>query len=119
MTPRVVPVAFDAKRFFEGVRYVGRVQAQRAAYHVYDVARRYLLLWPSSRGGYFVSEVPRPFVDKVRRTFRKRRVTVKDVGRRLRAPYAHRYGALIALVARKEAALDGHEGRSLRFRVYA
>lgn len=114
-------MAFEPRRFFEGVRYVGRVRASRATYHVYDAATRYLLVWPSRRSAnsYYMSEVPRSYVENVRRRFRARTTTSGEVRRRLRGPPFRQLGSLVALCALGEARLVGRSGPSLAFRIRA
>lgn len=114
-------MAFDPRRLFEGVRYVGRVRARRVAYHVYDADRRYLLVWASRRSphSYYMTEVPRAYVEEVRRKFHAKTTTSVDVRRRLGGPPFRQLGSLVVLAARGEAKIMGDRGRSLAFHVRA
>lgn len=115
-------MTFKPRDFFDGLRYVGRVRAVRATYHVYDVNRRYLLMWPSRRSpnSYFMSEIPHGYVEAVRQRFRGRTTTSVDVRRKLRGPAFRQLGALLVLVARGEAKINKTRiGRSLAFRLAA
>ena len=111
----------DPRRFFEGVRYVGRVKARRVAYFVYDADKRYLLVWPSgrSKNSYYMSEVPRAYVDSVRRKFRGKVTTSVEVRAKLGGPAFRQLGSLLVLCAKGDAKIAGARGRSLTFRVYA
>lgn len=110
---------FEPRRFFDGVRYLGRVRARRVTYHVYDANRRYLLVWPSRRSAnsYYMSEVPRLYVEDVRRKFRAKTTTSVEVKSRLGGPAFRQLGSLVALCARGDAKLKGERGRSLAFHV--
>lgn len=114
-------MASNPRSFFDGVRYVGRVRASRVTYQVYDAGRRFLLVWPSRRSAnsYYLSEVPRSYVEDVRRRFRAKTTTSVEVRRRLGGPSFRQLGALIVLCATGEAKRVGTRGRSLAFRVYA
>ncbi|MGQ0537150.1 MAG: hypothetical protein ACT4PT_13900, partial [Methanobacteriota archaeon] len=116
---RRVPV--DPRRRFEGVRYVGKVRARRVVYQVYDADRRFLLVWPSRRSpnSFFLSEVPRAFVDAVRRRFRGSVTTSVAVRQRLGGPAFRQLGALLVLAARGEAKVRPSKAGPLAFRVYA
>lgn len=114
-------MALDARRFFDGVRYVGRVRAVRATYHVYDANKRYLLVWPSRRSAnsYYMSEIPRVYVEEVRRKFRAKVTTSVEVRKKMGGPRFRQLGALVTLAARGEAKVWGRQGASLAFRVLA
>ena len=114
-------MAFNPRGFFDGVRYVGRVRAVRATYQVYDANKRYLLLWPSRRSAnsYYMSEIPRRYVEDVHRRFRTKTTTAVEVRRRLGGPRFRQLGALISLAALGKAHVRGRQGRSLAFRILA
>lgn len=114
-------MALSPHRFFEGVRYVGRVTGERTSYVVYDSDSRYMLLASDAKDtdAFHLSVVPRDLVERVRKRFRGRRVTHAEARRRLKTRGLRGLRALYVLVAQGEAAIKGHEGRSLLFHVYA
>lgn len=66
-----------------------------------------------------MSEVPRPYVEAVRKRFRGRTTTSMEVRKRLGGPAFRQLGALIVLTAHGHAKIQKREGPSLSFRVYA
>lgn len=118
--PAIVVVR-DPRRFFEGVRYVGRVRAQRKTYEVYDAGTRYLLVWPSTRtkSSYYMSEVPASLVADLRKRMRGRLTTSVDARKRLGGPTMRHLNALYVLVATGDAKIQNAKKKPIVFRVYA
>ena len=110
---------------FSGLKYAGRADGDKRAYHVFEGAASMLVVSPGrTRGSYNANAVDRRGLDVVGRRFRGRKVTSADVMRKARRRdlFRQRFDALNALyamvaVGRAQKLRERRDGRSLVFRI--
>jgi len=104
------------RNLFKDLQYVGKAEGDKRAYHVFSGSDAFLVVAPSTRGGLNVNVVDRRAAEVIRRRFRRKRVTVKELIKGARRPdlFGDRFAALNALYvmvaltqARKLAERDG------------
>jgi hypothetical protein len=110
---------------FSGLKYAGKADGDKRAYHVFEGAASMLVVSPGrTRGSYNANAVDRRGLDVVGRRFRGRKVTSADVMRKARRRdlFRQRFDALNALyamvaVGRAQKLRERRDGRSLVFRI--
>jgi len=110
---------------FSGLKYAGKADGDKRAYHVFEGAASMLVVSPGrTKGSYNANAVDRRGLDVVGRRFRGRKVTSADVMRKARRRdlFRQRFDALNALyamvaVGRAHKLRERRDGRSLVFRI--
>jgi hypothetical protein len=109
---------------FSGLKYAGKADGDKRAYHVFEGAASMLVVSPGrTRGSYNANAVDRRGLDVVGRRFRGRKVTSADVMKKAgrRDLFRQRFDALNALYAMvavgRARKLRERDGRALVFKI--
>jgi hypothetical protein len=62
-------------QLFKDVRYLGEAEGDRKTYYVFETSAGYLVLGPTSAGGYYLNAVDKEAPEVVTRAFRGKQVT--------------------------------------------
>ena len=108
---------------FSGLKYAGKAEGDKRAYHVFEGAETLLVVSASAPRSYNANAIDRRGVDVVGRRFKGRKITSGDIMKKARRRdlFQQRFDALnvlYAMVAMGRAQkLRERDGRSILFKI--
>lgn len=108
---------------FREARYVGEAEGDRKTYSVFETDSRYLVLGPTSQGGFYMNLVDRVAPQVLAKVFKGRQVTsglVKKSGRRpdlFHSSLAALNVLYVMVALRRARKLKRREGKAIVFNI--
>jgi hypothetical protein len=104
-------------QLFRDVRYLGEAEGDRKTYYVFETSTRYLVLGPSSGGGYYLNEVDKKGPERVTRRFRGKQVTTTLVKGMFQSSLAALNVLYVMVALRRARKLKKRRGRAMVFKM--